>query len=67
MERIATAMPAQFARPPRRTWRAASPPRSTTSTAIVVRRGAELGVPTPVNQALHALVKLAEHRSPHGA
>jgi 2-dehydropantoate 2-reductase len=27
---------------------------------FVVRRGAELGVATPVNQALHALVKLAE-------
>lgn len=26
----------------------------------VVRRGAELGVPTPVNQSLHALVKLLE-------
>lgn len=29
---------------------------------FIVRRGAELGVPTPVNQALHALVKLAESR-----
>jgi 2-dehydropantoate 2-reductase len=29
----------------------------------VSRRGAELGVPTPVNHALHALVKLAEGRS----
>ena len=28
----------------------------------VARRGAELGVPTPVNQALFALVKLAEGR-----
>jgi 2-dehydropantoate 2-reductase len=26
----------------------------------VVRRGAALGVPTPVNQALYALVKLVE-------
>ena len=26
----------------------------------VARRGAELGVPTPVNQVLHALVKLLE-------
>jgi 2-dehydropantoate 2-reductase len=26
----------------------------------LVRRGAELGVPTPVNQTLHALVKLLE-------
>jgi 2-dehydropantoate 2-reductase len=29
----------------------------------IARRGAELGVPTPVNQALYALVKLAEGRS----
>lgn len=29
----------------------------------VSRRGAELGVPTPVNQALYALVKLAEGRA----
>ena len=29
----------------------------------VSRRGAELGVPTPVNHALYALVKLAEDRS----
>ncbi|HXY25978.1 MAG TPA: 2-dehydropantoate 2-reductase [Candidatus Acidoferrum sp.] len=29
----------------------------------VSRRGAELGVPTPVNQALYALTKLAEGRS----
>ena len=29
----------------------------------VCRRGAELGVPTPVNHALYALVKLAEGRS----
>ena len=29
----------------------------------IARRGAELGVPTPVNQALYALVKLAEGRT----
>lgn len=29
----------------------------------IARRGVELGVPTPVNQALYALVKLAEGRS----
>jgi 2-dehydropantoate 2-reductase len=29
---------------------------------VVVRRGAELGVPTPVNQTLLALVKLHEER-----
>ena len=27
---------------------------------FVARRGRELGVPTPANQALHALVKLVE-------
>jgi 2-dehydropantoate 2-reductase len=27
---------------------------------LVVRRGQALGVPTPVNQAMYALVKLAE-------
>ena len=31
----------------------------------VVRRGAELGIPTPVNQALHALVKVLEDSSAH--
>jgi 2-dehydropantoate 2-reductase len=31
----------------------------------VVRRGAELGVPTPVNQALVALVKLREAQLEH--
>lgn len=35
---------------------------------FVVRRGAELGVPTPVNQALYALVKLVDtHRHGQGA
>ena len=32
----------------------------------VVRRGAELGVPTPVNQTLHALVKLLEESAAAG-
>jgi 2-dehydropantoate 2-reductase len=30
---------------------------------FIARRGAELGVPTPVNQAMYALVKLAEGRT----
>ena len=30
----------------------------------VARRGAELGVATPVNQTLHALVKLLEEATP---
>jgi 2-dehydropantoate 2-reductase len=29
----------------------------------VARRGQELGVPTPVNRTLHALVKLLEQRT----
>jgi 2-dehydropantoate 2-reductase len=33
----------------------------------VVRRGAELGVPTPVNQTLLALVKLREHQFEYAA
>ena len=34
---------------------------------LVVRRGQALGVPTPVNQAMYALVKLAESSYPtHG-
>jgi 2-dehydropantoate 2-reductase len=31
---------------------------------FIAKRGAELGVPTPVNQALYALVKLAEVHAP---
>jgi len=30
----------------------------------IVRKGGELGVPVPVNQSLHTLVKLLESRSP---
>jgi 2-dehydropantoate 2-reductase len=30
----------------------------------VVRRGAQFGIPTPVNQSLHALVKLLEESVP---
>jgi 2-dehydropantoate 2-reductase len=33
----------------------------------VARRGAELGVPTPVNRTLYALVKLLEEKSLAGA
>jgi 2-dehydropantoate 2-reductase len=32
----------------------------------IARRGAELGVPTPVNHTLHALVKLLEEAAPSG-
>jgi 2-dehydropantoate 2-reductase len=59
MERIARAMPAQLSST------AQDMARGRTAeidhlNGFVVRRGAELGIPTPINQALHALVKLAE-------
>ena len=59
MERIARAMPAQLSST------AQDMARGRTTeidhlNGFVVRRGAELGIPTPINQALHALVKLAE-------
>ena len=47
-------------RPPRRTWRAASRPRSTTSMGYVVRRGEALGIATPANRVLQVLVKMLE-------
>ena len=59
VERIAATMPAQ------RSSTAQDLARGRTSevehfNGFIVRRGAELGVATPVNQALYALVKLAE-------
>jgi hypothetical protein len=59
MQRIAVAMPAQLsstAQDPAR----GKPTEIDRLNGLIARRGAELGVPTPVNQALHALVKLAE-------
>ena len=44
----------------RRTWRAAKPSEIDHLNGFVVRRGRELGVATPANQALYALVKLVE-------
>jgi 2-dehydropantoate 2-reductase len=59
MERIASAMPAQFSSTAQDMARGK---RSEIDhlNGTVARRGAALGVPTPANQALHALVKLVE-------
>ena len=59
MERIATAMPAQFSSTAQDMARG-KPSEIDHLNGFVVRRGAELGVATPVNQTLHALVKLVE-------
>ena len=56
---IATAMPAQFSSTAQDLARG-KPTEIDHLNGFVVRRGAELGVATPVNQTLHALVKLAE-------
>ncbi|MCW5633974.1 MAG: 2-dehydropantoate 2-reductase [Rubrivivax sp.] len=66
MERIATAMPAQFSSTAQDLARG-KPTEIDHLNGHVARRGAALGVPAPVNQALHALVKLAEAaRAGHG-
>ena len=59
MERIAATMPAQLSSTAQDMARGK---RSEIDhlNGTVARRGAALGVPTPVNQALHALVKLVE-------
>jgi 2-dehydropantoate 2-reductase len=59
MERLAAAMPAQLSSTAQDMARGK---RSEIDhlNGTVVRRGAARGVPTPVNQALHALVKLVE-------
>jgi 2-dehydropantoate 2-reductase len=59
MERIAPAMPAQFSSTAQDLARG-KPSEIDHLNGHVARRGAALGIPTPVNQALHALVKLAE-------
>jgi 2-dehydropantoate 2-reductase len=59
MERIAIAMPAQRSSTAQDMARH-KPTEIDHLNGFVARRGRELGVPTPVNQALHALVKLAE-------
>ena len=59
MERIAHAMPAQLSSTAQDMVRG-KPTEIDHLNGYVVRRGAELGIATPVNQTLHALVKLAE-------
>ncbi len=59
MERIAVAMPAQFSSTAQDLARG-KPTEIDHLNGYVARRGAELGIATPVNQTLHALVKLVE-------
>ena len=59
MERIAQAMPAQRSSTAQDMARR-KPSEIDHLNGFVARRGRELGVPTPANQTLHALVKLAE-------
>ena len=59
MERIAPAMPAQLSSTAQDVARG-KPSEIDHLNGFVARRGRELGVPTPANQALHALVKLVE-------
>lgn len=59
MERIAPAMPAQLSSTAQDMARG-KPSEIDHLNGFIVRRGAELGIATPVNQTLHALVKLVE-------
>jgi 2-dehydropantoate 2-reductase len=59
MEQIAVAMPGQLSSTAQDMARR-KPSEIDHLNGFVARRGRELGVATPVNQALHALVKLAE-------
>jgi 2-dehydropantoate 2-reductase len=59
MAAIATAMPGQRSSTAQDMARG-RPTEIDHLNGFVVRRGAELGVPTPVNQALHAMVKLVD-------
>lgn len=59
MERIAAAMPAQLSSTAQDMARR-KPSEIDHLNGFVVRRGRELGVSTPANQALYALVKLVE-------
>ena len=61
MERIAPAMPAQLSSTAQDVARN-KPSEIDHLNGFIVRRGREVGVATPVNQALHALVKLVESR-----
>jgi 2-dehydropantoate 2-reductase len=59
MERIATAMPDQLSSTAQDIARG-KPTEIDHLNGFVARRGAELGIDTPVNRTLHALVKLVE-------
>ena len=59
MERIATAMPAQFSSTAQDMARR-KPSEIDHLNGFVARRGRELGVDVPINQTLYALVKLVE-------
>ena len=59
MERIAVAMPAQLSSTAQDMARG-KPSEIDHLNGYVARRGGELGIATPVNQTLHALVKLVE-------
>ena len=59
MERIALGMPGQLSSTAQDMARG-KPSEIDHLNGFVARRGRELGVPTPVNQTLHALVKLVE-------
>jgi len=59
MDRIAVAMPAQLSSTAQDMARG-KPSEIDHLNGYVARRGAELGIATPVNQTLHALVKLVE-------
>lgn len=63
MERIAAAMPAQLSSTAQDLARG-KPTEIDHLNGYVARRGAAHGIPTPVNQTLHALVKLAESAGP---
>lgn len=59
MERIAVAMPAQLSSTAQDMARG-KPSEIDHLNGYIARRGAELGVPVPVNRTLHALVRLVE-------
>ena len=63
MEQIAIDMPAQFSSTAQDIARGKLTEIDHLN-GFIARRGAELGIATPVNQTMHALVKLLETRSP---
>jgi hypothetical protein len=65
MAQIAQAMPAQLSSTAQDLARG-KPSEIDHLNGFIVRRGAELGVATPVNQAMQALVKLAETARDYG-